>query len=171
MVDRTKSREGQYMRLIALIAVLFLLSCAGVSEQQKQTADSQFQVNLHRCDTIWQEYRTGVSGYIDVVYCMNQASTEYFKAVDFPYPEVIPLANSYNLVLADRVDAGELTPEQAFHIGSLFLHELVTQAIQQDRAAMEQQLAWRDLLRSLNNYYIPNHPITCIQTGNVFTCN
>jgi hypothetical protein len=102
---------------------------------------------------------------------MNLASTEYFKAVDFPYPEVIPLANSYNLVLADRVDAGELTPEQAFHIGSLFMQELVAQAIQQDRAATEQQLAWRALIRSLNTSYIPNHPITCIQTGNVFTCN
>ena len=171
MVDRANSREGAYMRLIALIAALFLFSCAGVSEQQKQDASNQLQVNLDRCDPILQGYQTGVNSYIDVAYCFNQARTEYFIAIELPYPEIIPLANSYNLALAERVQAGEITPEQALNMDNQFAHELAAQAYYQRMAAAEQQLAWRELIRSLNTSYYLNRPITCIQTGNVFTCN
>jgi len=171
MVDRASGKEGAYMRLIALIAALFLFSCAGVSEQQKQDASDQYQVNLHRCDPIVQGYKNGVNSYVDVAYCMNQADNEYFIAIEFPYPEIIPLVNSYNLALAERVQAGEITPEQALRMDNQFAHELAAQAYYQRMAVSQQQLAWRELIRSLNTSYYMNRPITCIQTGNVFTCN
>jgi len=154
-----------------IIAAMFFLGCAGVSEQQKQEAESQHQINLHKCDPLVQGYKTGINSYVDVAYCMNKADTEYYEAVNFPYPEIMHLLNSYNLALAERVDAGEITPEQALRMQNQFGHELIAQAYQQRMAAAERELAWRELIRSLNTSYYLKRPITCVQTGNIITCN
>jgi hypothetical protein len=159
------------MKGILVIAVIMLFSCAGVSEQQKQAASNQFQVNLQKCNPFLEGYRNGINSYVEYVYCTNQAGTEYYLDINFPYPEIIPFGESYNLALAERVDAGEITPEQALRMYTQFMRVLIAQASQQRIAAAEREAAWRDLIRSLNTSYYLSRPITCYQNGPFITCN
>lgn len=165
---KVKKRRMNY---ISLFALTFFLGCAGVSEKQKQEAGSQFQTNLHKCDPLLQGYRNGVNSYTEFVYCTNQAGTEYFSDIGFPYPEIIPFGDSYNLALAERVDAGEIMPEQALKMYSQFMRVLIAEAYQQRMAAAERESAWRELIRSLNTSYYLSRPITCFQNGPFITCN
>ena len=143
---------------------MLLFACAGVSEKQEKQAGEQFGSEINTC---YQESST----YMAYAECFNEAITRYFNAVKFPYPEIIPLANSYNLALAERVEAGELTREQAWTMEKQFMYQALYQAIQKDEAETERRLEWQNLIWSLNNNYLYNHPITCVQNGNIFTCN
>ena len=109
--------------------------------------------------------------YTEYVRCTNQVATTYFKNVDFPYPEITPLSNSYNLALAERVDAGYLTREQALRISRLIRNELIHDAIHRERQITEQHAAWQQLVSSLNSLYLYNRPINCMRMGNMITCN
>lgn len=150
--------------LSIIVAFCFFIGCAGVTEKQKQQASEQLSSDMDYCFSLQ-------TNYTQFAHCINTTSTKYFESVNFPYPEVISLSNSYHLALAERVEVGELTPEQAMRIYMQLRRELLYDSVQREKAAMEQRLAWRELIRSLNSRYLYNYPITCIQTGNIITCN
>jgi hypothetical protein len=150
------------MKVWILIA-LFLFAC-GPSKEQKEMALQESGRETTAC-------ANNNTTYFDYAVCMNVMAEKYFRAVDFPYPEVISLSNSYHLALAERVDAGELTPQQALQIWMQLRRELIGQASAARRAEAQRASEWRQLIWALNTNYAIRTPINCMQTGAFITCN
>lgn len=152
------------MRRLILFTILLLIGCGGVSKEQEEMAVANMRSGMDACKQI-------NTTYFDYAVCMNAVADKYFQAVDFPYPEVVSLSNSYHLALAQRVDAGELTPQQALQIWMQLRRELIGQASAVRRAEAQRASEWRQLIQALNNTYYLSRPITCFQNGPFITCN
>jgi len=152
-----------------ILVFCFTLSCTGVSQQQKEMAYAQYATETDYCFEKWEkeylakDYNNLYSRYIE---CTNKAMTNLWNNNKLPHPEIISLSNSYNLVLAERVDSGYLTMEQSLRISQLFYD-----AIQRERQITARRSDWRKLIRSINTNYLYNRPITCMRLGNMITCN
>jgi hypothetical protein len=87
--------------------VLSLVSCASSGRQRDQTAQQLHQV-FARCTDTFQ-----AAGYAAVTRCAETPVRQVYEAQRYPYMDLVDLYLAHWASLAQKVDGGQLSPEEA----------------------------------------------------------
>ncbi len=93
--------------LILFCTVLLLASCASVGRQRSQIAQQ-----LHGIFAACAE-KAQSSGYAAVTRCAEAPVRQAYEAQHYPYMDLVDLYLAHWASLAQKVDGGQLSPEEA----------------------------------------------------------
>jgi RecB family exonuclease len=124
------------MRVVGV--VLSLLVLAGCANHEKAKADRAAAQQSCRAMPEWSVARA---------HCFNAAQRTYMTAIEYPYSDLVRLAETKRVVIAEQVEAGKLTKAEA---DAAWADVRMTVNSEADR---------RDGRRSVNA------PVTCTTTG------
>lgn len=92
---------------LLLLALLALGACASV-ERQRQQIGKELRQTFAECSERFQ-----ASGYVAVARCADNPVRQLYERRSYPYIDLVDLYLAHWISLAQKVDGGQLSPEEA----------------------------------------------------------
>ncbi len=144
--------------------IIYIWLCGGgISDKQQEEYKQIIQERQKKC----KEMPT----YVDYAKCVNSIRTYIGNELGQQnLIMIMNVLNAYYLALAERADSGEITFNEMNAIFQELQYRLVQDSIDrlETRAYRQQELQNR--VREYQPIYLKT-PITCMQIGNIITCN
>lgn len=169
---------------VCIGALLLLTGCAQMMAQQRyKDMQTKFLAAREICK---QRYEQGIyKTFGERTNCVNEAALKGAVEADYPYLDLVVLGNAYRAALAKRIDDGSMNETDASlmqaQLGTLIAQEeqkrnatAVQMRSEQQRAQAASMYSVGAILQGMGAYQQslqPRAPVTCIQTGNIVTCN
>jgi len=129
------------------------MSCSGSSKEQEAMINS-LNSRIQACTS-------NAKNYTWLAQCENQATMDYFVAIDYPYLDLIQLYNSYKIVVAEKLDRGEITLSEAnlelAKIKYQVTSEINNRMYQQAEAARWKAELWRHAFEQIGQTKVYIH--------------
>ncbi|MDP3841703.1 MAG: hypothetical protein Q8Q81_03795 [Oxalobacteraceae bacterium] len=166
------------------IGLFLLVGCAQMMAQQRvKEIQTKF---LAARDVCKQRYEQGTyKTYTERTKCLNDSALQIAVEAEYPYLDLVVLGNAYRASLAKRIDDGFTNETDASllqaQLGTLIAQEeqkrnalAIQVRSEQQRAQAASVYSVGSILQGMAVYQQslqPRMPVTCIQTGNIVTCN
>ena len=174
-------------RTVATTCIASLLLLNGCAQMMAQQRNKEMQTKFLAAREICkQRYEQGIyKTFSQRTNCLNEAMLKGAIEADYPYLDLVFLANAYRAALGKQIDDGSMNEIDASlmqaQLGTLIAQEeqkrnavAVQMRSEQQRAQAASMYSVGAILQGMGAYQQslqPRAPVTCIQTGNIVTCN
>jgi hypothetical protein len=94
-------------RVLVLVAVVSLVGCSSIARQREETSRQVRQI-FTECTQ-----KNQASGYVPVARCAEGPVRRVYESQQYPYMDLVDLHLAYWGSIAQKVDGGQLSPEEA----------------------------------------------------------